>query len=133
MLRGTEKTSQHYGAELWTIKDKQESRIAAAEIKFHTNALGKTRKHKIRNIIIRENLGLRAPVELVERKVLGLYGHLLTRDTGIGLRRVFKERPAEGRRRRRPRTEWKELYCRIGRKERKICTKIEDWFRTDKA
>jgi hypothetical protein len=66
-----------YGAESWTCTKKEESKIQATEMKFMTGILGKTRRDKIRNKDIREQLKVDDIKHDMERKKLKWYGHIM--------------------------------------------------------
>jgi CRISPR/Cas system CSM-associated protein Csm5 (group 7 of RAMP superfamily) len=65
------------GAESWTCTKKEESKIQAMEMKFLRENLGKTRRHKIRNNDIREQLKVDDIKHDMERNRLKWYGHVM--------------------------------------------------------
>ena len=59
-----------YGAESWVVNTKIESRITATEMKCLRKIAGRTRKDKIRNTVIREEVDIAPATEIIERKAL---------------------------------------------------------------
>jgi hypothetical protein len=57
-----------YGSESWTVVDKHDSRISAAEMRFLGAAAGKTKWDRVRNVTIREELKQKPLVEQVKKK-----------------------------------------------------------------
>jgi hypothetical protein len=57
-----------YGSESWTMLDKHDSRITAAEMRFLGAAAGKTKWDRVRNVTIREELKQKPLVEQIKKK-----------------------------------------------------------------
>ena len=55
-----------YGSESWTMLDKHDSRIAAAEMRFIGAAAGKTKWDRERNVTIGEELKQKPLVEQIK-------------------------------------------------------------------
>ena len=105
--------------------DKHKSRLTASEMKYLRKVSGKTRRDRVRNVTIRNELELPV-VEQIERKQLKWYGHLVR----MGEERKVKEVPVfksrvEGRRRRgRPRIEWEHYVNDVVRRRGKDTLEI---------
>jgi hypothetical protein len=95
-----------YGAETWTLLDKHESRITSAEMKYLRKIVGKTRRDRVRNATVREELQQTSAVETVEERQLRWYGHVIRMGEERKTRQVLEARPQGARRRGRPRKEW---------------------------
>ncbi|XP_076045633.1 uncharacterized protein LOC143027846 [Oratosquilla oratoria] len=67
-----------YGAETWKLTTKTESRIGAAEMRVLRIIYGVTRRDRIRNEVIRAELGVESVLELVQRGQLRWYGQMKT-------------------------------------------------------
>ena len=65
-----------YGSESWSLTTKLKSRIGAAEMKVLRCIKGVTRRDRIRNKQIREELGIDDIIEIIEGNQLRWYGHV---------------------------------------------------------
>src|SRR3978361_2503324 len=65
-----------YGCESWVLTQRQKSRIQATEMKFLRRVRKVTRRDKMRNTKIREELGVAAITDFIEQRQLGWWGHL---------------------------------------------------------
>ena len=65
-----------YAAETWTMGDREESQMQAAEMRFLRSTVGKTRRDRIRNTDIREMLGVEKLSDRKGRTRLRWYGHM---------------------------------------------------------
>ncbi|XP_039276101.1 uncharacterized protein LOC120349670 [Nilaparvata lugens] len=65
-----------YGSESWPIKSCHENKIRTVEMKCHRKSVGKTRRDRIRNTRIREEVGMRDVSERIEMRQLGWFGHI---------------------------------------------------------
>jgi hypothetical protein len=66
-----------YGTESWPLTTKHENRIIATEMKFLRRIVGKTRRDKWRNNIIREILNQEPILNYIERRSIQWYGHVV--------------------------------------------------------
>ena len=66
-----------YGAEVWSLTAKTESKLQAAEMRVLRLIKGVTRKDKIRNTSIRADLNATPLLEEIERIKLRWYGHVM--------------------------------------------------------
>ena len=95
-----------YGAEAWTMTEREWSRLQAGEMKFLRAIKGKTRRDRIRNEDIRRELNMESMKEKVEKMRLRWFGHV-KRMGEDRLPRRMEEMRMEGRRPRgRPRWRW---------------------------
>jgi hypothetical protein len=65
-----------FGSESWVITEKQKQNIQTAEMKYLRRVIGKTRRDKIRNKMIRMNLGPQPLQNKMEQAKLRWFGHL---------------------------------------------------------
>ena len=107
------------GAESWIVNPKTESRITAQQMKCLRKIAGHTRRDRIRNNVIREELGVTPIIETVEIKALKWLGHVTRMKEERLPKRVMEARPNGGRGRGRPRMEWEEYMGKITSKRGK--------------
>lgn len=106
-----------YGTESLALQDKHLSRITAVEMRCMRRMIGKTRRDRIRNERIREEVGQkRTIVNKIEERQLKWYGHVRRMGDERKTKQAFEMR-VEGRSGRgRPRTTWEDGIQRIGQK-----------------
>jgi hypothetical protein len=98
-----------YESESWVITDKQKQDIQTAEMKYLRRVIGKTRRDKIRNEMIRMNLGIQPLHNKMEQAQLRWFGHLNRMDEEKLTKQVWEARTEElgmKRPRGRPRRTW---------------------------
>jgi hypothetical protein len=88
--------------------------MQASEMKYLRKVTGKTRRDRIRNTIIRNQLKRESVEMLMEKKTLRWHGHAVRMDLERRLKLVLEERPERGRGR--PRLEWEEYVEGLARK-----------------
>jgi hypothetical protein len=88
-----------HAAESWTCTKREESKIQAMEMKFLREIMGKTRRDRIRNDDIREQLKVDDIKTDIEKNRLRWYGHVMR----IADERIPKKTLEMKLRRRRPR------------------------------
>jgi hypothetical protein len=64
------------GSESWVTTEKQKQNIQTAEFKYFRRVIGKTRRDKIRNEMIRMNLRTEPLQNKMEQTQLRWFGHL---------------------------------------------------------
>src|SRR5258708_30196760 len=65
-----------YGNESWTLNKRMESRVQACEMRYLRKIVGKRRIDKIRNDVIRNQIGVEKLGDKIERSQLRWYGHV---------------------------------------------------------
>ena len=101
---------EHYGAESWPITSKIQSKITAVEMKFLRGVKNITKRDRIRNTSIREELKQPELFQNIEKKQLQWYGHVTRMEENRIPKRVHEARPFGNR----PQHTWIqkiELYC----------------------
>ena len=66
-----------YGSEVWSLTSKTESKLQAAEMRVLRLIMGVTRKDRMRNSRIREELKVTPLLEDIERGKLRWYRHVM--------------------------------------------------------
>ena len=65
-----------YGCETWALTAKTESRIQAAEMRVLRLIRGVSRRDRVRNVKIREDLGVTPLLQFIEKRRLQWFGHV---------------------------------------------------------
>lgn len=95
-----------YGCESWTLTSNQRSKIQATEMKYLRGVVGKTRRDRVRNEQIREELGVQPIMEFIEQRQLSWWGHLQRMNNDRPVKQIYEARLQAKRRRGRPRQTW---------------------------
>lgn len=98
-----------YGCESWALTNRQRSKIQAMEMKYLRRILGKTRRDKIRNTQIREELGMKPVLQFIEQRQLSWWGHIQRMSADRPVRQIYEARIQTKRRRGRPRQTWNKI------------------------
>ncbi|KAM7490942.1 hypothetical protein LguiA_033863 [Lonicera macranthoides] len=77
-----------YGTECWAVKSQHENKLSVAEMRMLRWMSGKTRKDKIRNVTIREGVGVAPITEKMVESRLRWFGHVWRRPVDAMVRRV---------------------------------------------
>jgi hypothetical protein len=114
-----------YGAESWTCTKEEESKIQAMKIKLLTGILEKTRRDKVRNKDIREQLKVYDIKHDMERNRLKWYSHVMCM-ADERIPKKMLEMKLRGRRPRgRPRTRWMDQVKRDMERRGKKWTQVQ--------
>lgn len=97
-----------YGAETWTTTRREESRIQAAEMRVLRTMIGKSRRDRIRNEVIRETVGVKKMILKMDVGRLRWWGHLERMEPERMPRRRWEWTPEGRRPRGRPKKRWAE-------------------------
>ena len=98
-----------YGCETWVLKDRDKTRLQAAEMKVLRSVVGVTRLERVRNEAIRERLKQEAVVAQVKRR-RELWREKMIENEGSLVNRVMKGQVAGKRPRGRPRKRWRDEF-----------------------
>ena len=105
-----------YGSESWTMTSKDRSRIQASEMKTLRTIAKTTRRDRIRNATIRNQLDVPPIINKIEKGQLRWLGHLERMDEEKVARKRWTWRPIGQRSRGRPRKRWADGVEEILRK-----------------
>ena len=64
-----------YGCESWALTAKQQSRLQATEMRYLRRTIGKTRRDRIRNTVVRQRLNIDPVMRTIENSQLRWFGH----------------------------------------------------------
>lgn len=102
-----------YGCESWNLSISQKNKIQAMEMKYLRRVLGVTKEDRIRNIQIREELGVKPVTHFIEMRQLSWWGHIQRMNNNRQVKLVYEARPQTKRKRGRPRKTWNQEISRI--------------------
>nr|CAH7736536.1 unnamed protein product [Callosobruchus chinensis] len=102
-----------FGSESWLLSDRQKSKIQALEMKYLRVVKGVTRRDKIRNEVIRSELGVKSVLQKIEETQLKWFGHLVRMDVTRPVKMVWQAREQRKRGRGRPRKTWNDTVASI--------------------
>ena len=96
-----------YGHEIWVMTERIRSRIQAAEMRFLRAVVGVTRRDRVRNTAVREELNVEQLLLRTERAMLQWFGHVARMSPRLRLpRRALNAIPSGKRPLGRPRMRW---------------------------
>lgn len=95
-----------YGSESWILNNQTKSKIQALEMRYLRAVKGVTRRDRIKNEKIREELGVEPILQSIERQKLKWFGHMTRMEEERLAKRVWLARPRHKRKRGRPRKTW---------------------------
>lgn len=123
-----------YGTESLPFQDKHITKMTAVEMRYLRRTVGKTRRDRIRNEQIREEVKQKKTLsDIVEERQLKWYGHVQRMDEGRKVKQV-QEMGVEGRvGRGRPRITWQNRIERIGEKRGKTLVEMKRMSRDRKS
>jgi len=101
------KSSLFYGSETWRLTENNKRRVEATEMDALRRSSGMSRKERIRNVTIRQQIGLEETItKEIEQNQLTWYGHVQRMVEGrlpkIALKWIPKQKRARGR----PKKNW---------------------------
>jgi Reverse transcriptase (RNA-dependent DNA polymerase) len=102
-----------YGCESWVLTPQQRSKLQAAEMKFLRRIKGVTRRDRIRNTQIREELNIQPLMQYIEQKQLSWWGHLQRMESTRQVKKIWEAKVNRKRRRGRPRKSWDKIVSEI--------------------
>ena len=91
-----------YGSESWTLTNRDRSRVQASEMRTLRTIARKTRRDKIRNTTIRNQLGVAPMMNKIEKGQLRWLGHLERMDDNRVAKKRWTWKPDGRRSRGRP-------------------------------
>ena len=125
-----------YGSETWTLDSREFSRIQAAEMKYLRRIVGKTKRDKIRNTIIRDQTKAVDIKTKIEINQLRWFGHVNRMNDNRIAKSIYSARTQGKRPKGRPRRKWVEDIEEALRKRNltltegnRKCQDRKDWRR----
>lgn len=97
-----------YGSETWTLTTRLKSKIQAAEMRVLRLIKGVTRRDRLSNDDIRNELNIESILEFVERNQLRWYGHVMRMEEERYPAKYYQWQPREKRPVGRPRKRWRD-------------------------
>ena len=102
-----------FGSESWVLSDRLKSKIQAMEMKYLRKVKEVTRKDRIRNVVIREELKVNSVLDVIEQRELAWFGHLIKMKNDRPVKVVWEARTSTKRGRGRPRETWDKTIEKI--------------------
>ncbi|CAG9823911.1 unnamed protein product [Phaedon cochleariae] len=115
-----------HGCESWVLTEQEKSKIRATETKYLRRVKGITRREKIRNVVIREELEIESIEEYIEKKQLAWWGHLQRMKNGTQVKRIWESKAQGKRKVGRPIQTWDNVVGNILKKRRKTWPEAKD-------
>ena len=106
-----------YGSETWTLTKRLRSKIQACEMRILHLIYGVTKRDKIRNEIIQDNLRVQSILSLIEKNQLRWFGHILRMPDTRDVKRIYQWKPTKKRPLGRPRKRFKDQIKEITGRE----------------
>ena len=95
-----------YGCEAWALTKPLKSRIQAAEMKVLRMIKGVTKRDRLKNQAIREDVGVMSVLDLIEESKMRWYGHVMRMEDERYPKRMLEWIPDARRPVGRPRARW---------------------------
>lgn len=108
-----------FGCESWILTDRNKSKIRAVEMKYLRRVKGVTKRDRIRNEVIREELNIESVEDFIERRQLGWWGHLLRMEEKAQTRMIWESKAIGTKKRGRPKQTWDDVIGKILKKKAK--------------
>lgn len=102
-----------YGSETWVLDRKLKSKIQAIEMKYLRTVKGVTRRDRIRNVDIREELKIKPVLKYIEERQLSWWGHLHRMESDRLVKNIWEARVVARRDRGRPKETWDNTIAKI--------------------
>ena len=100
-----------YGSESWTLTRPLKSKIQAVEMKYLRKVKGITRRDRVRNEQVREELNIEPIISTIEKQQMKWLGHLHRMTDERQVKTVWQTRTAQRRTRGRPRKTWNDVVA----------------------
>jgi len=92
------KSSLLYGSETWRLTENNKRRVKTTDMDAMRRSSRISRKERIRNVTIRQQIGLEEPmIKEIEQNQLTWYGHVQRMAEGIALKWMPKQKRGRGR------------------------------------
>lgn len=105
-----------FGSESWTLTKQQENKIQASEMKYLRGIMGVTKRDRLRNVEIRNELEVEPVKNTIERQQLRWFGHLSRMGNSRQPKIIWQTKTNIKRARGRPRRRWDETIADILKK-----------------
>lgn len=102
-----------FGCESWVLTKRLKSKIQRMEMLYLRRVLGVTRKDRLRNSFIREELKVDSILNKIEQGQLRWYGHLIRMNNDIPVKGVWEAKMQGKRPRGRPTKTWNDTIEKI--------------------
>jgi Reverse transcriptase (RNA-dependent DNA polymerase) len=102
-----------YGSETWVLTPNMKSKIQAVEMKYLRGVKGISRRDRIRNMDIREELQIEPIHEYIQKKQLNWWGHVQRMSGKIPTKKIWETRIRTRRGPGRPRATWSNEMVKI--------------------
>ena len=95
-----------FGCETWNLSKAEKSRIQAVEMRYLRRVKGITKRDRIRNEIVRDELDVESILDFIERRQLSWWGHLQRMQDTRQVKEIWEAKQTQKSRRGRPRKTW---------------------------
>lgn len=95
-----------FGCESWVLNKKHKSMLQSMEMKYLRKVLGITRRNRVRNVNIREQLQAQSVISKIENRQLAWFGHLKRMNNDRPVKKVWEAKRTYKRKKGRPPVTW---------------------------